>query len=225
MAADGHDHRGVLFDVDGTLIDNDYVHVVAWWQAFRERGYDVRMSDIHTAVGKGSAQLVEDVGGRHDSSVSAAHSRYYAPYLGQVRPFPRAAELLRRTAEAGLAVVLASSVKSDEVDELLETLGARDVVTTVASSGDVERTKPQPDPLQVAMGKGGLDLAGTVMVGDTIWDVEASRRAGVPCVAVRTGGWSDARLRSAGAVDIYDDTAALLNAFDTSPLGKLARDD
>lgn len=223
MTAD-NPRPGVLFDVDGTLIDNGYVHVVAWWQAFRERGYDVRMSDIHTAIGKGSDQLVEAVSGRQDPSVSAAHSRYYAPYLGQVRPFPKAAELLRTAAESGLTVVLASSVKSDEVDELLEILGAGDVITSVASSGDVQHTKPQPDPLQAAMDKGGLGPSASVMVGDTIWDVEAAQRAGLPCVAMRTGGWSDARLRSAGAVEVYDDTAALLEAFDGSAVGRLARE-
>lgn len=222
MAADDG-QRGVLFDVDGTLIDNDYVHVVAWWQAFRERGYDVRMSDIHAAIGKGSDQLVEAVAGRQDSAVSAAHSRYYAPYLGQVRPFPKAPQLLRKTAEAGLTVVLASSVKSDEVDELLEILGVGDVIAAVASSGDVSRTKPQPEPIQTALHKGGLEPSRAVLVGDTIWDVEAAQRAGVPCVAVRTGGWSDDRLRSTGAADIYDDTAALLEDFDNSPLGALAR--
>lgn len=223
MTTDVPSRRGVLFDVDGTLIDNTYVHTVAWWQAFRERGYAVRMSDIHTSIGEGSDQLLEELIGVQDPEVASAHSRHYTPYLGQVRPFRGATELLRATADAGLTVVLASSVKSDEVDLLLEILDAADVVTTVASSGDVERTKPAPDPLQAAMAKGGLHPTRAVMVGDTVWDVEASRRSGVECVAVRTGGWSGARLREAGAVDVYDDAAALLADLDSSPIGRLAR--
>jgi phosphoglycolate phosphatase-like HAD superfamily hydrolase len=214
--------RGVLFDVDGTLIDSTYLHVVAWWQAFRERGHEVRMVDIHEAVGMGSDKLVQAVLGRPDPSVSPAHSRYYAPYLGHLRPFPRAADLLRATAGLGLAVVLASSVKSDEVDLLLDALGAGDVIDTVVSSGDVEETKPEPDLVQSAVERGRLDPGACVMVGDTAWDVEAAARAGVPCIGVRTGGWPAGRLREAGAVAVYDDAAELLAALRDSPIGRLA---
>lgn len=222
--ADGTGRRGVLFDVDGTLIDTNYLHVVAWWQAFRERGYDdVRMADIHHAVGKGSGKLIEQLLGKPDPSVSEAHSRYYAPYLGRLRPFPRAARLLRATAELGLAVVLASSVKTDEVDLLLGTLQAGDVIDTVVSSSDAERTKPEPDLLQVGIERGELDPGGCVMVGDTAWDVEAAAKAGVPCIAVLTGGWSAEHLRDAGAVAVYDDAAALLAELKESPIGQLAR--
>lgn len=223
MTMDAPARRGVLFDVDGTLIDNTYVHTVAWWQAFRERGYAVRMSDIHTSIGEGSDQLLEELIGTQDPQVAAAHSRYYAPYLGQVHPFRGAPELLRATAAAGLTVVLASSVKSEEIDLLLEKLNTADTVTSVATSGDVDRTKPAPDPVQAAMTKGDLDASGAVMVGDTVWDVEAARRSGVECVAVCTGGWSRARLRQAGAVDVYEDAAALLADLDSSPIGRLAR--
>jgi HAD superfamily hydrolase (TIGR01549 family) len=222
MTEDGRQRRGVLFDIDGTLIDTNYLHVVAWWQAFRERGYDVPMADIHEAVGMGSDKLIPRLAGREDPSVSAAHSRYYAPYLGRLRPFPRAADLLRATASLGLAVVLASSVKSDEVDLLLETLQAGDVIDTVVSSSDAEETKPEPDPVQVAIRRGRLDPGGCLMVGDTAWDVEAAARAGVPCIAVRTGGWSVERLRAAGAVQVYDDVAGLLAGLEDSPVAGLA---
>lgn len=223
MASNDRTRPGVLFDVDGTLVDANYLHVAAWWEAFRECGYEVRTADIHAAIGKGSDQLVEALVGRPDSSISAAHSRHYAPYLGLVRPFRGAAALLRATADMGLAVVVASSVKSDEIDLLLDTVGGREAIATVASSGDVERTKPEPDPLQEAMEEAGLDPSACVMVGDTVWDVEASRRAGVPCVAVRTGGWTGQQLRAAGAVEVYDDVAALLENLDNSSLGQLAR--
>ncbi len=223
MTTVGPGRRGVLFDVDGTLIDTNYLHVVAWWQALRERGYDVTMAGIHEAVGMGSDKLMQRILGKEDPSVSAAHSRYYAPYLGRLRPFPRAADLLRATAQLGLAVVLASSVKSDEVDILLDTLQAGDAIETVVSSSDAEQTKPAPDLVQVAMRRSGLDPGECVMVGDTAWDVEAAGRSGVPCIAVRTGGWSAERLRAAGAVAVYDDVAALLAELPDSPIGRLAR--
>lgn len=221
--SDRPQRRGVLFDVDGTLIDTNYLHVVAWWQAFRERGYDVAMAGIHEAIGMGSDKLVQQVLGTQDPSVSEAHSRYYAPFLGRLRPFPGAADLLRATASLGLAVVLASSVSSDQVDLLLDTLKAGDVIETVVSSSDAEQTKPAPDLVQVAMQRSGLDPGGCVMVGDTAWDVEAAGRSGVACAGVRTGGWSAERLRAAGAVAVYDDVAALLAELEDSPIGRLAR--
>lgn len=223
MASGGSGRRGVLFDVDGTLIDTNYLHVVAWWQAFRERGYDVTMAGIHEAVGMGSDKLMQRLLGDEDPAVSAAHSRYYAPYLGRLRPFPGAADLLRATASLGLVVVLASSVKSDEVDLLLDTLQAGDVIETVVSSSDAEQTKPAPDLVQVAIERSGLDPGGCLMIGDTAWDVEAAARSGVRCAGVRTGGWSAERLRAAGAVAVYDDVAALLAELEDSPIARLAR--
>lgn len=214
--------RGVVFDVDGTMLDTNYLHVVAWWEAFRERGYDVRMADVHAAVGQGSGRLVESLLGRGDPALGAAHSRYYAPYLGRVRPFPRATELLRATAALGLSVAVASSARSEELDLLLDALGARDVMVAVTSEKDVEHTKPEPDLLRAAMTDAALETGGTVMVGDTVWDVEAAHRAGIPCIAVRSGGWSQERLRAAGAVEVYDDAAALLDNLDDSAIGRLA---
>ena len=223
MTGDSGRRRGLVFDVDGTLIDTNYLHVVAWWQAFRERGYDVRMADIHEAIGMGSDKLIGRLLGKRDSSVSAAHSRYYAPYLGRLRPFPRAPELLRAVAAQGLAVVLASSAKGDEIGLMLDTLQAGDVIETVVSSSDADETKPEPDLVQVAVERGRLDPGECVMVGDTAWDVQAAARAGVPCIGVCTGGWSADSLRAAGAVAVYDDVADLLAKLEDSPIAGLAR--
>ena len=140
---------GVVFDVDGTLLDTNYLHVAAWWEAFRERGHEIRCADVHRALGMGSAELVERVLGQPDPSVSAAHSRHYAPYLGRIRPLPGAADLLRATARLGLDAVLATSAKDDEVDLMTDALGAGSAVTTVVSSGDVERAKPGVRPAEV----------------------------------------------------------------------------
>lgn len=223
MAEPGAPRPGVVFDVDGTLIDTNYLHVVAWWHAFRERGYDVRMADLHEAVGMGSDKLIARLLGKRDASVSAAHSRYYAPWLGRLRPFPRAAELLRAVASRGLTVVLASSAKGDEIGLMLDTLHAADVIETVVSSGDADQTKPEPDLVEVAIHRGGLDPGRCLMVGDTAWDVQAAARARVPCIGVRSGGWSADSLRAAGATAVYDDAADLLTKLEDSPIAGLAR--
>ena len=138
----------MIFDVDGTLLDTNYLHVTAWWEAFRERGHDVACADIHRAIGLSSDDLITRVLGRPDPSVSGAHSRYIAPYLGRMRPLAGAPELLRATARLGLTVVLATSAKDEELDLMLDALGARDALDTVVSSGDVKQAKPDPEIVQ-----------------------------------------------------------------------------
>jgi phosphoglycolate phosphatase-like HAD superfamily hydrolase len=216
------DKRGVIFDVDGTLLDTNYLHVAAWWEAFSERGHDIRCADVHRAIGMGSAELVERVLGRPDPSVSPAHSRHYAPYLGRIRPLPGAAGLLQATAGLGLDVVLATSAKDDEVDLMMDALGAGSEVSTVVSSGDVDRAKPDPGIVRKALESSGIDPGHAVMVGDTIWDVFAAERAGIRCIGLLCGGTAEAELRDAGAVKVYRDPAALLGDIQASPIGHLA---
>jgi HAD superfamily hydrolase (TIGR01509 family) len=212
---------GVIFDVDGTLLDTNYLHVTAWWEAFRERGHDIRCADVHRALGMGSAELVQRVLGRSDPSVIEAHGRHFAPYLRRMRPLPGAADLLTATARLGLNVVLATSAKDDEIDLMLDAIGARDVIGTVISSGAVERTKPHPDIVALALSESGTDRVRAVMVGDAVWDVIAARRAGIPCIGLLSGGIADEQLRDAGAIDVYPDPAALLGNLQTSMIGKL----
>jgi HAD superfamily hydrolase (TIGR01493 family) len=212
---------GVVFDVDGTLLDTNYLHVAAWWEAFGERGHDIQCADIHRALGMGSTELIERVLGKPDPSVSAAHSRHYAPYLGRIRPLPGAADLLRATARLGLDVVLATSAKPDEVDLMLDALGAGSAVSAVVSSGDVDRAKPDPGILQKALDESGIDPGRAVMVGDTIWDVIAAARAGIQCIGLLCGGIAAEQLRDAGAGSVYRDPAALLEDIHDSPIGQL----
>jgi HAD superfamily hydrolase (TIGR01549 family) len=212
---------GVVFDVDGTLLDTNYLHVAAWWEAFHERGHDIQCADIHRALGMGSAELIERVLGKPDPSVSAAHSRHYAPYLGRIRPLPGAADLLRATARLGLDVVLATSAKPDEVDLMLDALGAGSAVSAVVSSGDVDRAKPDPGILQKALDESGIDPGRAVMVGDTIWDVIAAERAGIQCIGLLCGGIAGEQLRDAGAAGVYRDPAALHDDIHDSPIGQL----
>lgn len=216
---------GVIFDVDGTLLDTNYLHVAAWWEAFRERGHDIRCADVHRALGMGSSDLVQRVLGRPDSSVIEAHSRYFAPYLCRMRPLPGAADLLGATARLGLHVVLATSAKDEEIDLMLDALGsrgARDSIGAVVSSGDVEQAKPQPDIIDRALSESGTDPGRAVMVGDAVWDMIAVRRAGIPGIGLLSGGIAEAELREAGAIEIYADAAALLGNISASAIGQLA---
>lgn len=221
---DGRSRAAVLFDVDGTLVDSNYLHVVAWWEAFRSRGHDVAMVDLHHHIGQGSAQLVEGVLGAPDDAVVDAHSDYYAPRLRQLRVLPGAVELLRRSAAAGLAVVLATSASAKEARHLRDALGADDVIEQMTTGDDADAAKPEPDVLQVSLDAVGVPAEHCVFVGDSVWDVEACQRVGVPCIALLSGGVPHGVLRDAGASAVYRDAADLLAGFEDSLLGRLARD-
>lgn len=218
---------GVLFDVDGTLVDTTYLHAVSWWRALKEHGHRVPMAVIHRAVGMGSDHLLEHVlgAGRDpagDDALVEAHGRYYRPYLEQVVPLPGAAALLRACAARNLRVVLASSAKGDELAVLRRSVGADDVVTAATSAEDVTSTKPAPDLVEVALDKAGLAAGRALFVGDSVWDVRAAGRLGIPCVGLTSGGTSVAELEDAGAVAVYADPAELLACVDASPVSWLA---
>jgi HAD superfamily hydrolase (TIGR01509 family) len=215
---------GVIFDVDGTLVDTNYLHIVAWWEAFRERGYDARCADIHRSLGMGSAELVARVLGKPDPSVVEAHSRYFTPYLGRMRPLPGAPDLLRAAARLGLNVVLATSANHEDVGIVLDAIGARDAIGTVVSSDAVKRAKPAPDIVGRALSESGTDRGRAVMVGDSVWDIIAARRVGIPCIGVLSGGITAERLQDAGAIEVYSDPAALLGNLDASAIGRLAHE-
>jgi HAD superfamily hydrolase (TIGR01509 family) len=210
----------VLFDVDGTLVDTNYLHVVAWWQAFRSQGHDVAMTDLHRTVGQGSDQFVSSLLGRDDEKVRSAHSDFYGQWKHQLVAFPGAADLLRHTKKAGLSVVLATSASEAEAQHLTVAIDADDAIDAVTTSGDVDASKPDPDIVKSALRKAGLGAEQAIFVGDTVWDVKAAGRAGMSCVGVLTGGVSEGELRDAGAVAIYRDVAHLLAEFDSSPLGQ-----
>jgi HAD superfamily hydrolase (TIGR01509 family) len=219
----------VLFDVDGTLLDTNYLQVLAWWRAFRDTGHDdVSMAACHRAIGIASEQLVthllgDDVPDDEVERISATKTRHYEPLRELVSAFPRVDELLAACRERGLAVVLATSGGKSDLEWMVPAIGGEDVVDGATSSADVEAAKPAPDLLQTAVGTHGLDASRTVVVGDTVWDVQAARDAGLPCIAVTCGGISRAELLEAGADAVYDDPAALLAALDDSLVGKAAR--
>jgi len=214
---------GILFDVDGTLVDSNYLHVVAWWRAFREHGHGVPMAGIHRLIGMGSDKLMEALLGREVEEVSEAHSRHMKSFAAELTAFPAAGQLLRAVKRLGGVVVLATSAKPDDVGRLQEVIGAPDAVDLVASSGDVAETKPAPDIFAVALRRAGLEARRALAVGDSVWDVESAGRCGLGCVAVLTGGSDRDRLLAAGAVEVYESVEDLLQQFEASPLAACLR--
>lgn len=217
-------HRhGAIFDVDGTLVDSNYLHVRAWAQAFEEAGERVPTSRIHRAIGMGSGQLIESLIGRQRPELSDLHSRYYKELRRELKAFDRAADLLHEVARRGGTVVLATSAKPEELEMLLETLDAGNAVQHVVSSRDVEAAKPEPDLFAAALEAGQLDREHTVAVGDSIWDVTAAGRCRLPCVALLTGGTGGCELDAAGAAEVFESPADLLQRLDSSLLGAILR--
>ena len=218
--------RGVLFDVDGTLVDTTYLHAVAWWEVLRQHDRDVPMAEIHRAIGMGSDKILDHLLGTardkgDDEEMSKAHDVLYGAWWERLRPLPGAGDLLRACAERGLTVVLASSAKGHELELLRRVIDAEDVITAATSSADAEESKPAPDILAAALEQSGLDPRHAVYVGDSVWDVKAAGRLGMPCIGVTCGGTSAAELLDAGAVETYENPAALLAALDSSAIKSL----
>jgi HAD superfamily hydrolase (TIGR01509 family) len=219
--------RGVLFDIDGTLIDSSYLHVVAWWHAFNQVGHDVPMHKIHRLIGMGTEQLVDELlpadrDKSQDEAIGAAHGTLYSTYWAGLKPTRGAAELLRRCAEEGLVVVLASSSNVTEVAAMREALGVDGVLTAVTTATDADESKPAPDIFAAALEAGGLRAENVVAVGDAVWDTVSARKLGIDTVSVLSGGISETELRDGGAVAVYADPQDLLEDFEDSPLGRLA---
>jgi HAD superfamily hydrolase (TIGR01549 family) len=197
----------VILDVDGTLVDTNYHHALAWYRAFRQHDLTLPIWRIHRAIGMGGDQLVAHLAGEqfereHGDGVRAAEKPLYMSMIEEVEPFEGAPELLRELSGRGHPVILASSAKADEVDHYLDLLDARDVADGWTTSADVDATKPDPDLVTSALEKAGGGPA--VMVGDTSWDCEAAARAGIPALAVLTGGFSADELREAGAAEVIE---------------------
>jgi HAD superfamily hydrolase (TIGR01549 family) len=211
-----------ILDVDGTLVDSNYQHAIAWFRAFREHDVTPPIWRIHRHIGMGGDQLVAAVAGdgveeAHGESLRDAEKRHYEELVGEVCAFAGAADLLTGLAGRGHEVVLASSAKDDEVERYIELLGGGDGISSFTTSADVERTKPEPDLIAAALEK--ADGSEAVMVGDSTWDIEAAERAGIPTVAVLTGGFSAAELTEAGAVAVFESLPELVAGIGSTPLG------
>jgi HAD superfamily hydrolase (TIGR01549 family) len=210
-----------ILDIDGTLVDTNFHHAIAWYRAFHQHELVLPIWRIHRHIGMGGDQLVEALSGKRveeekGDDIRAAERVLYAELIGEVEPLEGARALIEDLNARGHAVVLASSAKEDEVDHYLDLLDARELADGWTTSADVEATKPEPDLVQAAVDKAGGGEA--VMVGDTTWDCEAAKRAGVETVAVLTGGFSEAELRDEGAVAVYHSIEELRESLDETPL-------
>jgi HAD superfamily hydrolase (TIGR01509 family) len=211
-----------ILDIDGTLVDTNYHHSVAWFRAFRQHGHIVPIWRIHRHMGMGGDKLVADllspeVDEREGDDIRAAEKALYFTFIEEVEPLRGARELLQDLRDRGRRVVLASSAKKDEVDHYLDLLDARSLADGWTTAADVKSTKPDPDLVLAALDK--LDGAPGIMIGDSTWDCEAAKRAGIESLAVLTGGFSEEELRAAGASAVFGSIDELRSRLSDTPLG------
>lgn len=212
-----------IFDIDGTLVDTNYHHTIAWFRAFRQHGIVLALWRIHRHIGMGGDQLVaaltdESTEQEKGDAIRSAEKALYLALIDEVQPMDGSRELIEDLRRRGHTVVLASSAKEDEVEHYLDLLDARELADGWTTSADVESTKPQPDLVNAALQRAGAQPDDAVMVGDTPWDVRAASNAGVRTITVRTGGFGDDELREAGAVAIYESVSELLSKLDQTDL-------
>jgi HAD superfamily hydrolase (TIGR01509 family) len=213
--------KAVLLDIDGTLIDSNDAHAHAWVDVGREFGHDIDFAHVRRLIGMGGDKVLPEVAGLEEETDEGQAIKerrgeiFRERYLPTLKAFPHARELLQRLRDDGYMLVVATSASKDDMDALLEQAGIQDLIEEKASSSDAEESKPDPDIVQAALKSADAKPAEALMLGDTPYDVQASGRAGVRCVALRCGGWGDADLGD--AVAVYDDPADLLARYAESP--------
>jgi HAD superfamily hydrolase (TIGR01549 family) len=213
---------GALLDVDGTLVDTNYQHALSWFRSFRDHDIILPIWRLHRHIGMGGDQLVpavagERVGRELGEELRAGDKRHFHQMIDECELMPDARRLIEVLHERGAEIVLASSASQEDLDHYREMLAADDLIDAATSSADVEETKPEPDLILAAIEK----LQRTkqaVMVGDSTWDCEAARRAGIPSVALLTGGFAESELREAGAVAVFESIADLIDGLEDTPL-------
>ena len=218
----GGQRPAAILDVDGTLVDTNYQHALAWYRAFRQHGVTLALWEIHRRIGMGGDQLVTSLVGegfeeRYGDDVRAAEKALYLALMPEVQPLPGARDLLEALHARGHTIILASSAKPDELQHYIMLLDAQEIVDGWTDSGDVAQTKPEPDLVQAAVEKAGGGPA--VMIGDSVWDCEAAKRAGLKTIGVLTGGFSEDELEDAGAVAVFRSLPSLTEGLDNTPLG------
>jgi HAD superfamily hydrolase (TIGR01509 family) len=214
---------GVLVDLDGTLVDTNYLHTMAWSRALRDAGEWAPMHAIHHLIGMGGEDLVRELIGHASQATLDARPSRYRELMDEARAFPGARDALIAWRNRGLVVVIASSSPRDELEAMLEVLDAGDAIDAVTSADDVDRSKPHPDVLQAALRAGRVDAARAVVVGDSIWDVYAARRAELPALAVESGGTCAADLRDAGAGGVYPGVGAMRDELSVAVVDAMRR--
>jgi HAD superfamily hydrolase (TIGR01509 family) len=207
--------RVVVLDVDGTLMDTNYLHVEAWARAFEEVGRRVPRVELHRQVGKGSDLLIAEFVDDEETAqrIDELHSEFYAELQEHGHPLPGAKELIPTLGERGYEVWFVTSAKDEELEHHMNELEAEGKLSGVVNSSAVENAKPAPDIFELALERAGASPDETVAVGDAVWDIESASAAGIRTVAVLTGGaFSEEELREAGAIEVYEDCAALLES-------------
>jgi HAD superfamily hydrolase (TIGR01509 family) len=212
-----------ILDIDGTLVDTNYHHAIAWYRAFRQHGFTLPLWRIHRHIGMGGDQLVAALAGdgferEQGDAVRASERVLYTELIREVQPLAGARAVIEDLKSSGHQVVLASSAKPDELEHYLTLLDARTLVDGWTDAGDVEKTKPEPDLVLAALEKGGGEADQALMIGDSVWDCRAAERAGVRSVGVLTGGFSEAELLEAGAAKVYDSVETLREHLDDAPI-------
>ncbi len=213
---------GVIFDVDGTLVDTNYLHTVAWARAVHDAGETASMARIHRLIGMGSDELVEELLGRANDEVANGHTGHFERLMGEIRAFPGAKDLLEEVHRRGAKVALATSANTDQLAAMLAALDLPEgAVDHKTNKDQVEQSKPAPDIFRAAMEDSGLTPEQAVVVGDSIWDIRAAANCGLRVVSVLSGGTARQNLEEAGAIAVYEDPADLLAHLDDSPLAEL----
>jgi HAD superfamily hydrolase (TIGR01509 family) len=212
-----------VLDIDGTLVDTNYQHALAWYRAFRRHQIVLPVWRIHRHIGMGGDQVVEALTDEHTEKelgerIREAEKELYFELIDEVEPMDGARDLITELGRRGHLVVLASSAKEEEVERYLDLLKARELADAWTTSSDVEATKPEPDLVNAALARVGGSAGDAVMIGDTPWDVHAAQAAGVQTIAVLTGGFAIEELRESGAVDVFESVAELCAGLDRTPL-------
>jgi HAD superfamily hydrolase (TIGR01549 family) len=212
-----------IFDVDGTLVDTNYQHALSWYRALRRFDIVRPLWRLHRGIGMGGDHFVTELAGEqaereHGDELRAAQTEEFDKLIGEIQPFEGAKELLQEVKRRGFRLVLASSGKKKHVEPLLDLVDGKSLADAYTTSEDAENSKPDPDLVQVALAR--VEGARGVMIGDSVWDIEAGKRAEMPGIAVRTGGFGRDELTAAGAIEVFDSLVDLREALDRTPLGR-----
>ncbi len=216
---------GALLDLDGTFLDSNDAHAKSWLDALAEEGHPRPWEKVRRGIGMGADQFLPSLGIEDSSPPGKRISRrkkeiFHERYLPHLKPFPGSHDLLAWLKKRGVELVVATSSSGEELDALLRAARISDLIERATTASDAERSKPAPDIVEAAISRAGISPERLVMLGDTPYDVLASKRAGVRAIAVRCGGWSDEELQ--GAIEIHDDPAAILRDIHGSILGSIS---
>jgi HAD superfamily hydrolase (TIGR01509 family) len=213
-----------ILDIDGTLVDTNYQHSLAWFRAFRDHGIVLPIWRIHRHIGMGGDQVVtavagEDIEREHGDAIRESEKQHYLELIDEVETMGGSRELIEQLKRREHRVVFASSAKEDEVDHYLDLLDARGLADAWTTSADVEATKPAPDLVHAALDKVSGSPDEAVLVGDTPWDIKAAAKVGVPTIAVLTGGFAIEELEESGAAAVFESVEQLCERLDETALG------